>query len=591
MLRQASVFGWIAVVVCFFLGHQSYGQSFEICQALSEKANGGWHQGVDGWAFLDQELQVDYTPSSVALANLRTFAEALRSQGVELVLLPTPSRSLLSDAYLDTTDPQQMLFDVEQARASFISMVNQLEQQTGIPVVNVLTPMLESPEYSSGEPLYFKRNNHWRSAGVKIAADALTSLIRTRLATTYNQLSKQSYQLKSKGISQASTIFAQNLKTKCKADVPFEEYELFEAVSQDVNVGLFDAAEPEVVLVGTSFTGSQHNFDAFLAVALSADVLNMAVPGGYLFTSMQDYLLNEAYTQHKPKIIVWEIEPRYLTGGNLITPAEQLAGFRQLTASVYGDCQGAEVYSHSLNLELATTMSAGSNLLTASLDTWEKGPNITVAADALDANIQGTAYKVTVEEKPRFLRFRTDVGKPLSDTLLIYSAWLWSEEFAQNLTVSLFDIPDTSQSLEFSITLTDEPTLYQIPVKFAATSKKRLGLRLSTTKNGVFYVAEPRLVAGEVTDVMLVPPNVLPPFRDFYAVLEIADPSLSTFNITSQLSIGSTEVITIERSTRLANSGKFMLELPEGTDSVFLTSVFHEAQLPLEVTTRICQKP
>lgn len=89
-----------------------------------------------------------------------------------------------------------------------------------------------------------------------------------------------------------------------------EKLPLYE-LDQPKSSNLFGAEEPEVVLIGTSYSADQDfNFENFLKEYLGRDVLNLAEPGRGPFAVMEKYRREKTY---KASLIIWEIPERYLT--------------------------------------------------------------------------------------------------------------------------------------------------------------------------------------------------------------------------------------------------------------------------------------
>ena len=77
-------------------------------------------------------------------------------------------------------------------------------------------------------------------------------------------------------------------------------------------LGLFDTQTLPITLVGTSYSAvPTWGFDGALRVALGADVLNAAQEGRGPVLPLLDYLVNPAFAESPPELILWEVPERF----------------------------------------------------------------------------------------------------------------------------------------------------------------------------------------------------------------------------------------------------------------------------------------
>ncbi|WP_172417871.1 alginate O-acetyltransferase AlgX-related protein [Deinococcus indicus] len=69
----------------------------------------------------------------------------------------------------------------------------------------------------------------------------------------------------------------------------------------------------DTVLVGASSSLPSLNFAGFLQTELSRRIDNVSFGGAGVFSSLKDYLLDEAFTQSPPATLIWQIP---LLGGD-----------------------------------------------------------------------------------------------------------------------------------------------------------------------------------------------------------------------------------------------------------------------------------
>lgn len=99
--------------------------------------------------------------------------------------------------------------------------------------------------------------------------------------------------------------------------------------------GLLDGAA-DVVLVGASSSLPALNFAGFLQEGLGTRVDNVSFGGAGVFSSLKDYLLDDAYAQHRPAVLIWQVP---LLGGDDTLDAD----FRFVNAAAQGVREGRSV--------------------------------------------------------------------------------------------------------------------------------------------------------------------------------------------------------------------------------------------------------
>lgn len=146
-------------------------------------------RGADGWLFLPAELSHvaagKFWGAEAAAASKATnpeqadplpaildFKAQLDAAGVELILVPVPAKAHVYPEALGGSSSGERLDVVHQ---EFYALL----RERGVTVVD-LSPALLAAKDGAGEPVYCKTDTHWSGAGISVAADAITALLRDR---------------------------------------------------------------------------------------------------------------------------------------------------------------------------------------------------------------------------------------------------------------------------------------------------------------------------------------------------------------------------------------------------------------------------
>ena len=590
----------ISLMIIFMIIQGLAQETFSICPEIT--AQRGWQQGLEDTLFITNDLRADYQLHENIMLYIKRLTDSLRRQGTELVIVPMGGRGIMLSAFFDPTQLEQKNFNLDAARQSYNNLVESLKRDTGATVINVLGDMLNSDVHAKGDLLFFKRDHHWTNAGARVTAKAVARTIQTQLPSLYSALPKINYTLEediARDID--SNIYMNVVKKVCGFTLPVEHHMLYKLIN-DINnsqsLGLFEDIAFDTVLVGTSFSTAKFNFADFLSYELQTDVLNYAVGAGHLFTSIQDYLLSDSYAKHKPKLLIWEIVDSDLQKGEVYNQDEFVNSFRQLIPSILGDCEleGTSLYSQASILNVNSLASALPNLIAPSFDIWEKGTGTEVHAGAMSPDGQSTAHQIVFKDKPRFVRYNYDARLPLAGRVFIYSSWLWSDDpEAKSVEIQVLDAPGSPNAIKFSVELTSTPTLYQFPFIFETSQEKTLLLRMFSSKNFSYFAWQSSLVEVSSKDSLQIANlSSLATNENIYAVFDISDKTLVSFQVLVHYVDGTVDIVPIERSTRVLNNGRFFLELlPSDSNitSIELLPGIQTQNQSIDIQLRICQMP
>jgi alginate biosynthesis protein AlgX len=272
----------------------------------------------------------DFSPNNFAIDGRTQYYaqldQALKSKGIQLIVSPLPSRTIVYPEVLDKNQPLQSTYSTDVARENYKKSFQRLSD-LGLKTTDLLSTALQQRQTDDSKSLYFSRDYHWTSEGAKLYAQATAREIMKFEA--FKSLPKEKFSNKFLRSENTESRLAYLLQQVCGTKTPPEKINVFESTRVGGNL-LGEDAYP-VVITGSSFSAEpKYNFEGFLKEALSSNVLNAAVGGGGYSASLEAYFLSDAYNREKPKFLVWEF-------GAGMTPWDQTP-LREIIPSVYGDC-------------------------------------------------------------------------------------------------------------------------------------------------------------------------------------------------------------------------------------------------------------
>lgn len=286
--------------------------------------------GKDGWIFRTKnDFRSDWAISNDVTQHILGLQEAMRTHNAELVIIMPPVRGMIHVSEMLEKDKKTYGLDNPEASwNAYESFINDAKN-AGINIVGINRDEVN-------DKFFYKRNHHWSAEGARVAAQKVAENIKN--LSEYTDIPKIKYVSKPLEPKNYKSSYDGAFQKICGTKVPPEMAQNYETTPADnaaSQQALFDdKAEPQVVLLGTSNSvpdSSQANFEGFLKEYLSADVMNMAVAGAGIDTSIISYMNSAHYKDSKPKIVVWEI-PGYYKLGTLSDV------FSQAISAAYGSC-------------------------------------------------------------------------------------------------------------------------------------------------------------------------------------------------------------------------------------------------------------
>jgi len=289
-------------------------------------------QAENDWLFRTQiDLRTQFGTTPAGYSELKRLREALKSKGVELMIVYQPSRGLVHPSKLNTASGT---FDYELAKRNYMTALEQF-RSTGIWLTD-LSPLFD--ERNAEVDYFFKGDHHWTPVGsertAKLVAETLKEMPGFDEIPKKEFVSKRIGLLPKKGTLHkiASQLCGEGTGYAVQYVDRFETEPAGESASDDL---FGEESQPEVVLVGTSNSGPAYNFAGFLQQYAGVDVLNMAVSGGGFEGGLMQYLTSKEFHEHPPKILIWEFGAHH--------DLSQKSFYRQAVPLVSNGCEGQKV--------------------------------------------------------------------------------------------------------------------------------------------------------------------------------------------------------------------------------------------------------
>jgi alginate biosynthesis protein AlgX len=280
----------------------------------------GFIPASDGWVFGEWDLRTNFSIPDDVLPYMKRLVDALKAKRITVVGIPIPSRGMLHAAYLDKSNPLAAAYSPETATQNYLAAIKQYEG-LGMVMVNPLPYLTETPDRYD-----FKIDMHWRPEGARQIAQAVADTL-TKLPEVA-ALPKSTYILSEASTGDYEGVYTKDMTRLCNTPLPKEPFQRFE-ISGGPEVGLLDEAQPNVMLLGSSFSGEDFAFDKFLKVATGLDITTLSTDGGTKWYSLERLFMTDGTPL--PKIILWEFPAIDIKGW-------ETSYLRRIIPMVYGAC-------------------------------------------------------------------------------------------------------------------------------------------------------------------------------------------------------------------------------------------------------------
>lgn len=288
----------------FFLREPSIKLWANIQQLVFREATSGAVLGRDGWLFTSQEYRVPnalQANKTQQLGMILAARDALKEQGIRLILLPVPMKL---DIYPE--------YRVRQPPARIQALHNSLEMELRDEAVEFVTLRNEFREAAAEQPLFLRNDTHWSPQGAQLAADLLARQFPELVGQTAFH-TRSTGQREYSGDLQRYLQFDPRLNPEYFELTQLHVHETLRQ-QQDINAAsLFGDVAMAIAVVGTSYTHMpEWNFPGALKQALGQDLMVVAAEAHGPFHAMQALQQLDAAQRAGIHTVIWEFPVRTL---------------------------------------------------------------------------------------------------------------------------------------------------------------------------------------------------------------------------------------------------------------------------------------
>ena len=282
-------------------------QAFSLADSAIDKYPGIF-VGKDSWIYIRNDLKQLTTARNVKsswaqekLNLVDSISKALNSKGIYVVIALVPDRVDLYPEFL----PDDLFQESSSSGVVYPSVLDELSKR-GLNTVDIFSAIKSSPYFSSKAKTYFSQDAHWNAYGASAAAKAVAEDIWQHVQRS--SIPEVDYIFDpQKPVENKGRSYRDGLPEAIRSTVSFEETIPYKSgkTNKDEGDKILSKDAPKVVIVGTSFTG--YGLKQSLVHYLSADILDMSVPGKGVWVPMANYLSSESFKEDLPKVLVWEM--------------------------------------------------------------------------------------------------------------------------------------------------------------------------------------------------------------------------------------------------------------------------------------------
>lgn len=281
---------------------------------LFEEGREGVLVGDNGWLFTKEEFE--YFPHQEEeigkkIQYIKHIKNIFQEKGIHMVVALIPAKArVYQDSLGRYRFPSYQEIVYDQSRRDL--------KRQGVTVANIYSAM---ESYKGEKDLFLKTDTHWTPQGAEIAALTIKQTIENKWPSlslpvaTYKTVLQDTVKHEGDLLSYIPLgPWSDDLGLKPDRIVTVETERLEGGSSYDTENSLFSDETYPVALVGTSYSANpQWNFEGFLRENLKTEVLNVAQEGRGPFETMKEYLEDESFQAHPPRLVIWEIPERYLS--------------------------------------------------------------------------------------------------------------------------------------------------------------------------------------------------------------------------------------------------------------------------------------
>jgi len=273
------------------------------------EASPGVVVGANHWLFTDEEFIADLASEATYQTNLsfiQSANETLRSQNIELLIVPVPSKARV---YAELTLKQPA-----GAHRDLYQRITRDLGQRGAHVVDTLPGLMAG---KAQREMYLVSDTHWTPEGAANVAGSVRSTLEARsLEGSERWLTQGIAPLQHEGDLLNFVDVSPWFESLTGSAEVIDQFSTENAAAVD----LFSMdVSPDVALVGTSYSANpRFHFEGFIKSAVGGDVVNFSEEGKGPFAPMAEFLeLVSDQQKHNAdqtsfRLVIWEIPERYL---------------------------------------------------------------------------------------------------------------------------------------------------------------------------------------------------------------------------------------------------------------------------------------
>lgn len=313
---------------------QSFGSAFDKALLIREPSVAAWATasfvlfgearpgalvGTGGWLYTEEEF--DAVDPAASVARTLTFAREaqrrLAARGVRLVVMLVPAKARIHPEHLGGTRWPERLTGV------YASLSDGLER-SGIDVVDVARAMR-----TSREPMFYRTDTHWSSAGAALAARAAAERLRV-VAPDIVPGPVRFALVTGKPQEHRGDLLTYLPMGRLGARyMPAPDPLVPVTAEGDTGGGLLGDADTPVLLVGTSYSANaKWGFESRLKAATGIDIVNAAREGDGPFAPLRDIVGDATIAETGARVVLWELPERYVWMKGKLGPPERWSGVR-----------------------------------------------------------------------------------------------------------------------------------------------------------------------------------------------------------------------------------------------------------------------
>lgn len=298
----------LALILATLSGHAAMAQTSAFgCRALDTATALPSIEGLDGVFYrVLADLRMRHPMEDAVMAQMGDLSDALAARGTTLIYVAVPTKSQAMPQFLPPA-AADYAFDSATATLVYNDIVTRLSAH-GVLAPDILAALSAAP---ADNPPFFQADFHWTSDGARLAAMAISDVMKAQPG--YADLTLSDYTTTDLAPTSAFSTMRRTLQALCVDELPRVTAighltEITSAPAEgaaDIFAGGTDATQ--IVLVGTSFSDSPlGNFAGYLSQYSGLDVVNYAVTGGNQFGAMTSYLTSRDFVENPPRFLIWE---------------------------------------------------------------------------------------------------------------------------------------------------------------------------------------------------------------------------------------------------------------------------------------------